>query len=170
MVTPTNIVLFDAGVYDGNLGGRAGVDAICQASGKRPAGYANVRAFISVNAGDSIANMPGNYGIPTNVPIVGPNGTELAANWADLLDGSIAASLQAAGIGGASLWWSGSNPDGSLGTTLGSDSCAGWTDNGPSVRALSGDVTQADGRWLDDTLGVGYAACSNNLILVGIAF
>ena len=88
-----------------------------------------------------------------------------STNWADLLDGGLAASLQAAGIGGASLWWSGSNPDGSLGTTLGS----GWlqqgsTDNGPSVRALSGDVTQADGRWLDDTLGVGYAACSNNLL------
>ena len=51
----------------------AGTPAVVDlpASGKRPAGYANVRAFISVNAGDSIANMPGNYGIPTNVPIVG---------------------------------------------------------------------------------------------------
>jgi hypothetical protein len=52
---------------------------------------------------------------------------------------------------------------------LGADSCVGWTDNFGG-RALAGDVTQADGHWLDETLGVGYVGCSNNLILVGIAF
>ena len=75
----TDIVIFDAGgTYDGNLGGRAGADALCQASANRPAGYTNVRAFLSVDVNDEIRDMPGNYGIPTNLPIVGPNGTQLA--------------------------------------------------------------------------------------------
>jgi hypothetical protein len=163
----THLVLFDAGVYDGNLGGRAGADAICQASANRPAGYANVRAFLTVNAGDEIRDMPANYGIPTNLPIVGPNDTQLAPNWAGLLDGNIDATLNAAGIGGT-YWWSGSNTDGSLGTALGADSCAGWTTNAGNTTA--GNVTQANGQWLDDDLGAGYFACSNNFRVLCIAF
>ncbi len=56
------IVMYNAGGsgFDGNLGGRAGADALCQASGNRPAGYTNFRAFLSVNGGDEIQDMPGN--------------------------------------------------------------------------------------------------------------
>ena len=118
------IVMYNAGNLNGNLGGRAGADATCQASGNRPAGYANARAFLSVAAGDAIADMPGNYGVPTAGTITGPTGTLIANNWADLLDGSISASLIAAGVGtGDWAWWSGSNNDG----TLAADHCTGWT-------------------------------------------
>jgi hypothetical protein len=166
----TQLVLYDAGgTFNGNLGGRAGADALCQASGNRPAGYTNFRAFLSVDVNDEIRDMPGNYGVPTNVPIQGPNGTQLSPNWAGLLDGSIDATLQAAGIGAApNFWWSGSFVDGSLGTAFGADSCAGWTTNVPS--ATAGDVTQATGEWLDFDLGVGNFACSNNFRVLCIAF
>ena len=101
--------------FDGNLGGRAGADALCAASANRPAGYANYRALISTSASDEIRNMPANYSVPTNLPITGPGPgfTRVASDWANLLDGSIDASLATAGvIPGDDRWWSGVVPTG----------------------------------------------------------
>ncbi len=144
----TQIVLYAAGVTrDGNLGGRAGADAICAASGNRPAGaeYTNFRAFISVSAADEIRDMPGNYGVPTTVPIVGGDGTtQLAPNWAGLLDGNIDATLLAAG-NGASDWFSGSNADGSLAATH----CTGFTDNTGGATGQAGLPNTTGSNWID---------------------
>jgi hypothetical protein len=159
------LVIFDAGgTFDGNLGGRAGADAICQASANRPAGYTNVRAFISVSAGDSIANMPANYGIPANAPIVGQNGTQLAANWADLLDSTIAATLDAAGSGNPTdYFWTGSNDDG---TERFGNHCQGWTVNGVFATGELG-LDNATTNWLDSTFS---GVCNNSYHLIGIAW
>ncbi len=55
-----------------------------------------VLAFYSVSASDSIAAMPGNFGIDPGRPIHGSNGTVLANNWGEMLDGSIQSSLLSA--------------------------------------------------------------------------
>lgn len=158
--TPTNtpvtpIILYNAGGsgFDGNMGGRAGADALCQVSGNRPAGYANFRAFLSVNAGDEIRDMPGNYGVPTNRPIAGPNGTVIANDWADLLDGTIDVSLGAAGLPTAGPFWSGGNADGSLSA----NNCNGWTDNSGINFGEFGNPTRTNSTWLDDA----YTSCSD---------
>lgn len=158
------IVMYDAGgsLFDGNLGGRAGADAICQASGNRPAGYTNFRAFLSVNGGDEIRDMPGNYGVPTNRPIVGPNGTVIANDWADLLDGTIDVSLGTAGLPTAGPFWSGSNADGSLGA----NNCTGWTDNSGLNFGEKGNPTRTDSTWLSDAI----IGCNSSLLLFCIAF
>ena len=150
---PTAIVMYNAGTRDGNLGGRAGADTLCQGSANRPAGYANARAFISVAANDAIADMPGNYGVPTVGAIAGPTGTLIANSWADLLDGSISASLNAAGISsGATRWWSGSNADGSLQLA----NCLNWTTNAGGQLGSAGNPGNTDNDWISD----GSWACS----------
>lgn len=132
---------------DGNLGGRAGADALCQASANRPAGSANAHAFISVAAGDAIADMPGNYGVPTTGTISGPTGTLIANNWVDLLDGSISVDLQTAGVLGAATlhWFTGSNADGSLSAF----NCSGWTSNAGAVQSTTGRRDRTDNTWID---------------------
>lgn len=133
-----SIILYSTGTgHTGNLGGRTGADALCE--GNKPAGYANWRAFLSVNADDEIRNMPGNYGIPTGIPIKGPNGAQIASNWADLLDGTIAVTLIDAGVasvnGLSGEWWSGSYWNGSLalGTQGQPGTCNSWTYAGSSL-------------------------------------
>lgn len=133
----------DDTLRDGNLGGRAGADALCAASANRPAGYANARAFISVGTGDAIADMPGNYGVPTTGTITGPTGTLIANDWADLLDGSIADTLENVGVTDAA-WWSGSNDDGSLHA----DNCTGWTATGV-IDGRGGSQWSTTNQWLD---------------------
>ncbi len=152
VVAPAPIVLYDAGgTYNGNLGGRSGADAICAGSGNRPAGYANARAFISVSGTDEVRDMPGNYGVPTTVPIVGGDGTtQLAPNWVGLLDGNIGASLGAAGSGnGASfIWWTGSDPSGAV---QGADMCAGWTDGTNTEDGQKANQISTNNSWISNS-------------------
>ena len=137
-----DIVMYDGGAHDGDMGGRTGADAICQASPSRPAGFANYRAFISIDANDEIRDMPANYGVPTSLPIIGPTGTLIANNWADLLDGSIAASLSAAGVVSSS-WHTGSAvaSDGSLEEEPFDAHCAGYASTTGNTRIANPTLT-----------------------------
>ncbi|MBF0239807.1 MAG: fibronectin type III domain-containing protein, partial [SAR324 cluster bacterium] len=82
-----NVYLFSGGTSAGNLGGRSGADARCVAekSATWPnLACSNIRAFLSVDANDEIQDMPTNYGVPTNRPILGPTGTQIRSNWPQL--------------------------------------------------------------------------------------
>jgi hypothetical protein len=156
----------DGAGFDGNLGGRAGADALCAASANRPAGYSNYRALISVSATDEIRDMPTNYGLPTNMQITGPGPgfTQIASDWANLLDGSIDASLNAAGVvPGDNRWWSGSFSAGGLS----SNNCSGWTTNSNGTAAEGGNSTLTNSGWINDFT----VPCDvNNRRIVCIAF
>jgi hypothetical protein len=156
--------LATAGGFPGN--GRAGADAICAASPNRPAGaeYTNFRAFISVTAADEIRDMPINYGVPTGLPIVGGDETtQLAPNWASLLDGNIDATLQAAGSGGTVFHWTGSTALGAIDTV--NDHCMGWT----SAGLLGGGIGRDDAT-VQMVGGLGTSLCSSNMDLLCVAF
>ena len=167
----SGIVLYQTtATTDGNIGGRAGADAMCVAA--KPSGLTqtDVRAFIGVGTGDDVQNLPGNYGVPTNVAFHGSDGTEIASNWSDLFDGNIAVSLNSAGIS-ASTYWSGSLDD----ATSPGDNCNGWTNNTPGGGFLSvalifsgaiGDGSATSGGWL----GVAPEDCSLSHVILCIAF
>lgn len=89
--------------------------------------------------------MPGNYGVLTAFPIVGPNGVTIAKNWADLLDGNISKRLdEAAVLDFANKWWSGSDAHGNMLAT-----CGEWTmTNGAG--GAQGDLSVTHGAWLSD--------------------
>jgi hypothetical protein len=181
VTSPTQIVLYALpSPTDGNLGGRAGADALCQAAATRPAGYVSARAFISVSAADEIRDMPTLYGVPTNLPVVSlgtsPK-TTLANNWADLLDGSIAASLQAAGVTLQGYVWTGSDRyGGTISDSFGN--CNHWTTANDVSEAppapiryagTIGSTSQVNSGWLSVGL-FGNFACENLNALTCLAF
>ncbi len=165
----SRLVLYAANnsaTFNGNLGGRAGADALCAGSANKPAGYSHFRAFISVSATDEIQDMPANYLVPTTLPIVGPNGTQLASNWANLLDGNIDATLLAAGINmaaSAGSWWSGSTE---FGAVNGTGTCGGWTSSLSLVAAFYGANNSTTAGWLNN----GNWTCNNLSAVMCIAF
>ncbi|MCB1322198.1 MAG: hypothetical protein KDK34_18200 [Leptospiraceae bacterium] len=104
--------------FSGNLGGKANAGTLCSADANRLSGCTGTVAVLSV-AGDLIRDMPTTYNFCSNARIVGSNGTQIADNWSDLLDGTTDATLAAAMTGGVSApqsVHSGSLADGSLST------------------------------------------------------
>ena len=128
------------------MGGRSGVDAKIQFTYDTLYSYlncSNVRGLITVSDTDEVRDMPGNYGVPTTMAIYSPTGVKIADNWADLLDGTIDASLANGVLGtGAdfSRWWSGSLEDGSIMQT-----CNGWTDQSGGT---DGNRANTDATWI----------------------
>jgi len=97
----TEIVLYRSfgSIYGTDLVSRTQADLSCDLASSLSCQIN--RAFISLSSIDEIKDMPGNYGVPISLPVYGitRNGsikTQIATNWADLLDGSILASIYAA--------------------------------------------------------------------------
>ncbi len=151
---PPRIVVYGRdGIADGNLqlagaamSGREGADAVCRMM--MPAGVPtmNVRAFLSVSDADEIRDFPTLYMVPTDRQIVTPNGTKIADDWTDLLDGNIDVSLAEAGQ--PYDFWSGSNDDGSVAP----ETCTGWTVNAMDASGGRGNPN-ATTNWLRRSTG-----------------
>lgn len=167
---PTKIYLFRSSTgTKGNLAGRVGADMLVNASVYKPTGNYTVHAFISVSSSDCIKNMPANYGFPDDIPIVSAasGNFKIADNWADLLDGSI--DIKLADTSGAgvlpdlksSIWWSGSNADGTV-----SVNCSGWMDNSGATNGVVGYGEATDERWIADWQSTG----DNFFYILGIAY
>ncbi len=153
--TAQQLYLFDGGGKAGALGGRSGADAVCQtaAAGFGGLGMTSVRGFLSVSATDEVRDMPVNYGFPTGVPIKGPTGTKVADDWADLLDGSLDASLSSAQVTVASFYYTGSGSDGALDA----HNCTGWTDGATTFDGHYGIPASTSTTWIaqsDATCGL----------------
>ena len=158
-ITPAPVI-YSAGAYNGNLGGRSGADALCTATANKPNNFSHYRAFLSVTADDEIRDMPANYGVSTDLPIMSSNSTLLANNWTDLLDGNLVTSLTNAGVlPNNSVWWSGSHTDGSL---LSFYECGGWTISSTSRSGEIGISTESNAYWI-----YGYnAMCSDSTTML----
>lgn len=135
------------GVHTGDIGGRTEADTICSTTKSNSFGdltcNGGVRAFITVDSSDSIANMPTNYSVNEDNPIHyttdGTTTTKIADDWTDLLDGTIDASIDVD-------WWSGADTDGG-------DSgfnCSSWTVADGSSASI-GDSGETDMFWIDDS-------------------
>ncbi len=147
---PNHLVLYEGnGLPTGNLGPRSNADAFCSSS--LPAGFSNSHAFIGFSVSDSIANMPINYGVPTNLPIQSDTNIVIANNWADLMDGNIDVSLSAAGVlFPGDIWWSGSESDGVQDTPIYTPDCQEWT-NGITFSGAYGNSDNLDSTWIHDS-------------------
>jgi len=123
----------DSAGWNGGLGGRSGADNICFQRKLEFSGLlcANVRAFLSVSADDSIAGMPDNYGVPEDRIIEGPGGALIGNSWSDLLDGQLsdAGSFRSAGLftdvaGNPPYFWTGAGTS----DAGAQNTCNGWND------------------------------------------
>jgi hypothetical protein len=182
------VFLFSAGTRTGNMAPiftdsvRNDVDDICKVAktGSYPTlPCLNVRAFISVSSGDSIAGMPENFDIPTDSEIKGPSGVQVAPHWDVLLacedgdeDSCLDTRLEDAGIID-SFWWSGSQSDGTY-YSDGSSSdpldsarnCNSWTDGTNEYQGRVGAHNRADAQWINST----DRNCDNSLHLLCICW
>ncbi len=167
------LFLFSAGRLTGNLFSRARVDARCQSV--RTATFpglpdANVRAFTSMSATDSLARMPLNYGVPNTWPVVGPTGSLIADSWGDLFDhGSdpLLLTLFEAGIADYH-WWSHSETDGSYVDFP--YNCNGHTDGTGSFEGWGGAHDYTGEEWLVNFMGGGEHPCDEMLHLLCVCW
>ncbi len=104
-----------------------------------------VRAVISFDAADSIANMPGNYSIPVNRSINGPNNFVIASDWGTLIAGTSGNNLAAGNVMAPSTqWWSFSTLGGNFDNT---NNCAGGND-GTTGNGVIGNSSTAGNTWV----------------------
>lgn len=100
---------------------------------------------MSIDAADEIQDLGSNYGVPSTGPVQGPAGAGIAANLADLLDGTTSSSLSGAGVlAAATDYWTFSTATGALSA----NNC-----NNGFLTGLSGQVGNSsfsNGQWLDD--------------------
>lgn len=131
--------------HTGDLGGRAGADALCAVDGAGidpTGGCTTVKAFIGVGAGDLISNLPA----PANHDVRTVRDVLIDTSWANLWDGdAILANLSS--ILGTEQWWSGSNGDGTVAQT-----CGGWTNGGTTDSGTLGSGTSMT----SDAIGAGW--------------
>jgi hypothetical protein len=161
------LYIFQAGIHDGNLGGRDGADSICYNQGYvyytlLKAG--TVKAFISISVIDEIRNLvPADFwaypvfGIDPSLAV-----TPIADSWASLWSGNIKNPLQLA-IGLPVLWWSGSNSDGSVIINL---TCNGWQ-AADTTQGQVGDPTFTSAEWISSPTP---QACNTTQYLLCLAY
>ncbi|MFQ5526156.1 MAG: hypothetical protein ACE5GX_07825 [Thermoanaerobaculia bacterium] len=135
-----NRVFVTDGRFNGNLGGLAGGDAICQAEADGQALGGVWVAWLStvspvVNARDRLS--PGSFALL--------NGSPVAASIADLTDGTIANAISLTPTGVILMStpvWTGTAPDGTPGAPP--NDCGGWTGAGSG---WFGNATNSDSQW-----------------------
>ncbi|MCR9145116.1 MAG: hypothetical protein NXI24_22960 [bacterium] len=142
----TQIHMFQNGPTAGAIGGLAAANTLCDTSRDKPAGTTAV-AFLSSDTQDLISLA----GVPTAVPVVGPNATVISTSWAGLFDGGIEASVFAAGVvaSGTAAFFTGTDGGG---LNIAGTNCSNWTSGtGDSAVGRGNDVTAIWMNWDDPT-------------------
>lgn len=125
------------------LGGPAGADALCNELASAASLGGTFKAWLSTKSGPVVERLahPG-------VPYRRTDGVQIAANWEDLLDGSLNAPvlLDENGNDALSDVWTGTLSDGS---PWPDDDCAGFTVETSDQHAACGNGTASDASWTD---------------------
>jgi hypothetical protein len=166
VVGPAKLVFVTSQVYNGNLGGLAGADALCQKLATQTLRPGTFKAWLSSTATSAAQRLTHSTG-----PYVLVNGTRVAANWAGLTSGTLLSAINLTETGGpppagtlvcsstnVGAAWTSTAADGTLATMLGA-TCADWGTSGLSTGALLGVVGPTGSGW---TNGCGAQTAGNN--------
>jgi hypothetical protein len=149
-------VFVSSSTQAGNLGGLAGGDAICQGLADAASLGGTYMAWLS----DSTAS-PATRFTPWNGPYERVDGVRVADNWADLLDGSLAATISINENGATAIGYvqTGTDPAGLGVYTTPGPYCQDWTsDAGAAVSTIMrGYSGEAGVNWTN----AGIAGCAN---------
>ena len=96
---PEKTVFLTSTLQNGNLGGLAGANAICQGLANK-AGIGGGRTYMAWLSDDA-TRSPDTLFTKAMVPYVLPNGTMIANDYADLSDGSILSAINVDESGGS---------------------------------------------------------------------
>lgn len=134
--------------YDGNLGGVIGADAKCQANANAAGLSGDFDAWIADSDANSAPATRFNIA-GTALPIKDVNGVTIANNWADLVDGSIGATLNAMSDGNVpTSTLTVSTNVGSDGTQASAaDHCTDWSSDSGAITIANGDITSVGAGW-----------------------
>lgn len=151
-IIPEKIYIFSSGASNnGNMGGRSGANAICQAaytgtySGDFQATI--VRALISVDAADHVKDLvPPLWG---TLPVYGVHSgtkaeTLLKSTWNELWSVPGINTTLSAALNLGSFYWTGSNDDG----TPAFQTCLAWTSDNVGEAGYTGNNTGTIGNWM----------------------
>jgi hypothetical protein len=145
VVVVVKMVFLTSTKHDGNLGGLAGADGICNSlAGQQGIGGA-FKAWLSDDTGS-----PSSRFTKSTVPYTLHDGTVIAVNYADLTDGSLASpiNMDESGLTPAdfdTVWTTtlvgGERP-------LFGEHCGNWSDNG-AMEGFFGEAFATDSRWTE---------------------
>lgn len=141
---------------------RAAADSLCEMARTSEMDDRKIRALISINAADQIADMPTHFELPTNKPFIGDLGVQIAVDFADLLDSALEANLGSAlsGVEADEKFWTGSTSEGLVDV----DTCSEWRSE--TVLGTTGLSTALDANWMKNT----GEDCASTLKLICVAF
>ena len=148
-VSENKRVFVSSELYDGNLGGLDGADAKCQALADDAGLAGTFMAWVATNQGS-----PSTRFNQSSTAYILVDGTQIAPNWAGLIDGSLDAAFNldeygdmapvgntSCGGGGNLTVWTSTNANG----TFSSESCAGFSSTNGGARWGNANLT--DGSW-----------------------
>lgn len=149
--TVGKVTFITSTVYDGNLGGLAGADTKCQARATAAGLPGTYKAWLSDNTGS-----PSSRFTQSANPYILVDGTKLANNWGDLIDGTLLSAINKSELGGAggvgtvgcpgASVWTNTNTNG---TQLnGGSSCNNWSSTaGSSIWGQQGQLSSSWTNW-----------------------
>lgn len=160
--TPTTIavkrVFVTSQRYNGNLGGLSGADLKCQ----QRANAANLggtwKAWLSSSTQSASSRLT-----HFNGPYMLINGTTIANNWSDLIDGTLASPINVTEINGLVNIpvWTNTDISGGIAPKNTTWHCSNWATSSSSRRGNTGETTSSNTRW---TTGISELCSQNNYI------
>jgi Protein of unknown function (DUF1554) len=130
--------------YTGNLGGLGGADDKCQAQATAAGLGGRFQAWLSA---DGTGNSAAARLTHATVPYVRVDGVQVAANYSDLVDGTLAQPIavdeSGAPASGLEWVWTGTTHSGGF---SGFD-CQGWGNGGAAAVGTAGNRTKTDSTW-----------------------
>ncbi len=144
------IVFVTESRYDGNLGGLAGADAICQGEAEAAGLRGTFKAWLS----DRDAGPATRFNKGDTSYVLAGTGDTIAGNWSDLTDGTIAVAISRTASGAVApgdspypgYYWAWTNTN-AFGTPAGPgvphrDSCMDWSESIPHIAGLYGQYQE----------------------------
>lgn len=135
------VVFATSTVHNGNLGGAAGGDAICNTRATAAGFSGNFKAWLGTSSSSAAARMTG---YTTNYIL--PDGTTVANNFTDLTDGSLDIRINRnelnAAVGNTNVW-TGANGSG----VATANTCTDWTTSSSTIRGTIGRTDRVDNGW-----------------------
>lgn len=145
---PSKTVFVTDSLHDGNLGGLAGADAICQSEADGAGLVGTYKAWLSDSTGS-----PDTLFARSSDPYQLVDGTLVANDWADLTDGTLSAPINTTATGAAAgsvNIWTNTRIEGTCYST--GHACDDWTNTAvSSYGVVLGNTSYNDGRWTDYT-------------------
>ena len=156
VVGGSKLVFVTSQLFNGNLGGLTGADALCKMLAGQAAHPGTFKAWLSSTTQSASQRLTHSTG-----PYVLANGKQVASNWAGLTSGTLLNPIDVTETGGTPpdspimcsntplpAAWTATAANGTLATTQGA-TCMDWTTSGQSTGAILGVANQTGANWTD---------------------